>query len=342
MPTFDDIAKIAGVSKATVSLALSDSPKISMETKVKIRNIAKSIGYDISGMEGGKRQRNRSIGILYIGHTADYEKDFFRDSLIGITEDATNKGYDVVFIGGHLQKNINEAAEVIAEKVMQSGVEGVVVISSIPNLKGFKKLQEMHFPMVFIGNRKVDGSDKNVYNVSSDHYSGGKMAAEYLFDQLKHTRIALICRPNMPHWELDRVNGFFSYLRNSGLADIENNMVMVSERYTADDENWGKLDRLQPTAVFAVNASLGISVLHHLRATQKRIPEDVSVVVFDDFASFPYENPPITAIKQNKEALGSLAVKVLTDLLEKSKCPPRQMLISTELIERKSCAPAKH
>ncbi|TNJ64187.1 LacI family transcriptional regulator [Paenibacillus hemerocallicola] len=341
MPTFEDIAKIAGVSKATVSLSLSDSPKISMETKVKIRNIAKNIGYDLSGMEGGKWLRNRSIGILHVSHNPDFEKDFFRDTLIGVTEDATNKGYDVVFIGSHMQKNINDTSEDIAEKVMQSGVEGVVVISSIPNLKGFGKLQDMHFPMVFVGNRKVDGSARQIFNVCSDHYSGGKMAAEYLFDDLKHTRIALVGRHNMPHWEQDRANGFFSHLRNSGLADIENDKVLVSERYKPDDEGWTKLSRIEPTAIFAVNASIGISVLHYLRSVQKRIPQDVSVIVFDDFASFPYEHPPVTVIKQNKEALGSLAVKVLTDLLEKSKYPPRQMLISTELIERESCAAAQ-
>ncbi|MEF3306810.1 LacI family DNA-binding transcriptional regulator [Paenibacillus sp. GYB003] len=341
MPTFEDIAKIAGVSKATVSLALSDSAKISLETKVKIRNIAKSIGYNLSGAEGSKWLRNKSIGILYVSNIPDFEKDFFRDTLIGVTEDAANTGYDVVFIGSHMPKSAEDMTEDIADKVVQSGVEGVIVISSIPNLKGFGKLQQMHFPMVFVGNRKVDGSARNIFNVCSDHYNGGKMAAEYLLDDLGHTRISLVGRVHMPHWEQDRLNGFFSYLRNSGLTDIENDKVLVSERYNPDDEGWNRLTRIQPSAIFAANAGIGISVLHYLRAVGRRIPEDVSLIVFDDFASFPYENPPITVIKQNKEALGSLAVKLLLDLLEKSKIPPRQMLISTELIERQSCAPAR-
>lgn len=340
MPTFEDIAKIAGVSKATVSLSLSDSPKISMETKIKIRNIAKTIGYDLSGMEGGKWARNRSIGILHVTRLPDFEKDFFRDVLIGVSEDAAKKGYDVVFVGGHVQQSDDDNSDELAEKVVQSGVEGVIVISSMPQLKGFGKLRDMHFPMVFIGNRKVDGSARHIFNVCSDHYSGGKLAAEYLHDDLGHTRIALVGRQTMPHWELDRANGFFSYLRHAGLSGMEENQVLVAERYKPEDEAWSKLDALRPTAVFALNASVGFSVLHHLRASRKRIPEDVSLLVFDDFASFPYEHPPVTVIKQNKEALGSLAVKVLTDLLEKSKYPPRQMLISTELIERESCAAA--
>lgn len=342
MPTFEDIAKIANVSKATVSLALSDSAKISLETKIKIRNIAKSIGYNLSGMEGGKWLRNKSIGILYVSHVPDFEKDFFRETLIGVTEDAANSGYDVVFIGSQMQKNAEEKAEEIADKVIQSGVEGVVVVSSIPNLKGFGKLQDMHFPMVFVGNRKVDGSGRHIFNVCSDHYNGGKRAAEYLLDDLGHTRIALVGRVNMPHWELDRANGFFSHLRNSGLTDIENGKTIISERYNPGDEGWAKLGQIDPTAIFALNASIGISVLHYLRSVGKRIPDDTSVIVFDDFASFPYENPPITVIKQDKEALGSLAVKLLIDLLEKSKIPPRQMLISTELIERNSCTAAQH
>lgn len=340
MPTFEDIAKIAGVSKATVSLALSDSSKISMETKIKVRNIARSIGYNLDGLEGGKWPRNRSIGILYVTHVPDFEKDFFRDTLIGVTEDASSKGYDVVFVGNHMQPNADDMADAIADKVMQSGVEGVIVISSIPNLKGFRKLQDMHFPMVFIGNRKVDGSGRHIFNVCSDHYNGGKLAAEYLHDDLGHTRIAVVGRLQMPHWEVDRVNGFFSHLRDAGLSDIEANKVLVSDRFNPEYEGWKRLEQIRPTAVFAVNANIGISVLHHLRSANKRIPEDVSVIVFDDFASFPYEHPPITVIKQNKEALGNLAVKVLTDLLENKKAPPRQLLISTELIVRQSCAAA--
>jgi len=336
MPTFEDIAKIAGVSKATVSLALSDSPKISLETKVKIRNIAKSIGYNLNAVEGGKWLRSRSIGILYLSENPDFEKEFFRDTLMGITEDSAHRGYDVVFIGIHTRQSEN-LAEDITEKVLRSGVEGIVVVSSIPNLSGLDKLIDMRFPMVCVGDRRVDGSVHQLFNVSSDNYNGGRMAAEYLLG-LGHTRICLVTGQHPPHWEIDRSNGFFLQLRNAGLTDVEKNAVSINSPFRREDECWTRLHELNPTAVFAVNAFVGISVLHYLRSAEKRIPDDVSVIVFDDFSSFPYENPPITVIKQDKEALGSLAVKVLIDLLENAKVPPRQLLISTQLIERSSCS----
>ncbi|MFK7692151.1 LacI family DNA-binding transcriptional regulator [Paenibacillus sp. HJGM_3] len=339
MPTYEDIAKIAGVSKATVSLALSDSAKISSNTKFKIRNIAKSIGYNIDKIESAKQIRNRSIGILYFSENPDFEKDFFRDTLLGISEDASNNGYDVVFIGIHwrIGEDFNDD---VADKVMRTGVEGIIVLSRTANLNGFGRLMEMRFPMVFVGDRKVVGFDNQLYNVCSDNYNGGRMAAEYLLG-LGHPDLALVSLHTPPHWELDRANGFFSQAKNAGLTDIETRSVQISDPFDPNDPSWAKLAELNPSAIFAINARAGISIIHHLRLAGKRIPDDVSLLVFDDFSAFPYENPPITVIKQDKEALGNLSAKVLIDLLENSKVPPKQMLISTQLIERQSCAPYK-
>lgn len=76
-------------------------------------------------MEGAKWLRNKSIGILYVSHVPDFEKDFFRDTLIGVTEDAADTNYDVVFIGSHMQQHVNDTSEDIADKVIQSGARGL-------------------------------------------------------------------------------------------------------------------------------------------------------------------------------------------------------------------------
>lgn len=338
MPTFEEIAKLAGVSKATVSLALSDSPKISLATKTKVRNIAKNIGYNFNALDPGKWSRTRSIGALYISEDPDHDKEFFKETLMGISEDAAKADYDIVFIGVHY-KNDEALNDEIADKVIRSGVEGIIVISSIANLKGFSKLIQLHFPMVFVGDRKVEGLEF-VHNVCSDNYNGGRMAAEYLLG-LGHTRISLVKLDHPPHWEIDRQNGFFSHLRNAGLTDVENNSITISRSVDHTDPSWRHLGEINPTAIFALSALVGLRVLQYVRSVGKQVPDDVSLIVFDDFSSFPYEDPPITVIKQDKGALGNLSVKILIDILENSKTPPKQMLISTQFIERSSCSAPK-
>lgn len=336
MPTYEDIAKIAGVSKATVSLALSDSAKISLETKTKIRNIAKNIGYAFPSAGAARWTRTCSIGILYISEHPSIGTDFFQETLMGISEDAAKANYDVVFIGIHFNKN-DKMADEIADKVVRSGVEGIIVVSSIPNLTGFSKLIEMHIPMVFIGDRKVQGLN-HVHSVASDNYNGGRMAAEFLL-HLGHKNIFLVMQNDPPHWELDRANGFYSALRGAGITNPEQKTLCITHHSDPLDEVWGALVGHCPTAMFAISSMISIRVLHYLRSAGKRVPDDVSLLAFDDFSSFRYEDPPITVIKQDKQALGNLATKIMIDYLENGKTPPKQMLISTQLVERSSCRP---
>ncbi|WP_248924455.1 LacI family DNA-binding transcriptional regulator [Paenibacillus hamazuiensis] len=338
MPTIQDIANIAGVSKATVSLALTDHPRISTETKIKIRNIAKEIGYTKGLIAGAEKARqNISIGIVYISDNQDFEKSFFRDTLMGISEEAARADHDVAIIGIHLASKENMEDQ-ITSKVIKSGVGGIIVITNNPKVTGFDKLLSMRFPMVFVGNRKVAGHGNPLHCVSSDHYNGGRMATEYLLG-LGHRSIALAIHREAPHWELERVDGYHAALRNAGLAADERQVIRIKSPFKAEDECWQQLERSDCTAIFAVNARVGITMLHALRHLGKKIPNDISLIVFDDFPSFSMEDPPITVIQQDKKSLGTLSAKLLVDILDNPNQSPRQVLISTQLQERSSCAP---
>ncbi|CAG7617989.1 LacI family DNA-binding transcriptional regulator [Paenibacillus allorhizosphaerae] len=337
MPTLQDIANIAGVSKATVSLALSDHPRISLETKHKIRHIAKEIGYAAGQPGNAAEAKTSSIGVVYVSDNQDYEHGFFRDTVMGICREASRYNYNVVMIGIHklYQGNI---VEDVADKVVKSGVEGIVVVSSIPNLQGFEKLIAMRFPMVFIGSRKVAGLTDPIHSVASDNYNGGRTAAEYLLE-LGHSNVAVVHGLHSPPWERERISGFYSALRSAGFQADEDQAIEVSNLLHPEAPCWSQLKQQSPTAVFATNVHVGMLMLHYLRECGFRIPDDASLIVFDDSPSFPMENPPITVVRQDMKSLGVLSAKRLFDLLESSDPLPNQILISAQLIERSSCAP---
>lgn len=341
MPSMDDIAKVAGVSKATVSLALNDHTRISDETKQKIKAIAKEIGYvqrPVTPKATAARVRRKpgtAIGVLYIGEGQGIAQ-FFRETLSGISEYASRSGVPVVMIGMFAVNETTDAAEVY-DKVIDAGVSGIIVVSASAKLYGLELLADRQFPMVFVGNRRLADRETALHCVSSDNYDGGVIATEYLL-RLGHRRIAVLMGKQSLPWEHDRANGFFSAMRQAGAAADEGWLMQVSAHYDPEDAAWGQLARLQPTALMATNMILGHMALSHCRAIGKSVPEEMSILVFDDTDFFPLEQPPVTVIRQDLESLGTVAAEMLLELIAQPEQPARQLLLPVELVTRASCA----
>lgn len=343
MPSMDDIAKLAGVSKATVSLALASHPRISEETRKKVRTIAAQIGYvqrtiaAKSASSKPARKQEAAIGVLYMGSNQADVQGFFRDTLTGISEEASRRQANAVIIGISSYGEEADDREVY-EKVIHSGVAGVIVVSGTPRVYGLDLLVERRFPMVFVGSRRLADREVPVHSVSSDNFDGGVIATERLL-KLGHRNMAVMVGPDPQLSEIDRLNGFFSALRSAGIPASDERIVKVAGKLDLEEDGWRQLRRLEPTAVLATNMILGHMALQYYRLLEKNVPEDVSLIVFDDTAFFPLENPPITVIKQDMKALGTLSTEMLFDLLDQPGQPPRQLLIPVQLVERASCAP---
>lgn len=341
MPSMNDIAKIVGVSKATVSLALAGHPRISEETKAKVKEAALQIGYGSApsqaAVPGEHRKERLTIGVLYVGANQSSTNGFFRDTLTGICNEGSMRQAHVVMIG---MKNTGDEAEAeeVYDKVMESGASGIIVISGTAKLYGLNGLAARRFPMVFVGSRRLADSDSPLNSVSSDNFEGGVIATEHMVRH-GHRKLAVVTGAQPLPWQTDRLNGFFSALRAAGIYAGEEAIIRIANPANPADEGWAALDDLGATAVFTTNSMLGHMALRHFRMTDRRVPEDVSLIAFDDTAFFPLENPPVTVVKQDMEALGTLSVKMLIDLIDNPDQPPRQILIPTCLIERSSCTP---
>ncbi|MDF2720804.1 MAG: transcriptional regulator, LacI family [Paenibacillus sp.] len=334
MPTLQDIANIVGVSSATVSLALSNNPRISDEMKAKVRKTAIEIGYKKVPKWGddvlsNPNTRSRSIGVLYLGsNPQNMNQGFFKDGLMGVCQEAARIDRTVVMLGIQATEQIVDPDELF-DQVTRSGAEGIIVVSTAQNLYGLDKLLGHGFPMVFIGNRTLADRKERLHTVATDLQDAKRTGLDYLIE-LGHKRIAvLMAESNLSQWSRE-------WPQYEG-AEITT--FIVSAPFDPTGEDWNELKNYGATAIFAANVPLGHAAMNFLRAIGKSVPEQVSLISYDDAPSYPYENPPITAVKQNMESIGRQSTKMLCELLETPGQSPTQVMLPTQLVVRKSCAP---
>jgi len=335
MATLNDIAKLAGVSKASVSLALSDHPRISEETKLKIRKIADEIGYAPAKNRGiVAKSVNRSIGILFFHSSVENSGEFFRDTIMGITDASYRLDYNAVLL--RVPEQRNEPSEGVVQLLRRSGVDGAIVISPSPDVYGLEEVLESGFPLVFIGKRSIPGIEPHF--VASDNHGGGKSATQYLID-LGHREIGIAIPPKdvIFPWEEDRIDGYFSALRQADIPIRDELIFTVASPFSPQDAGWNAFGRSRMTALFAITPHTGLSVMQRLHQSNKTIPRDLSLIVFDNFA-YSIEQPPITVMKQDMEALGKQAVKLLAEIMDHPDSAPKQLLLPTQLVANASCS----
>lgn len=327
MITIQDIAKLAGVSKATVSLALSNHPRISRETKQRIRAIAEQRGYIPNrNAVGLSKSTSRSIGILFMFDEG--LGDFFRDTIMGICQDALKVDYNVVLIGISAQQQLS-----IKDKVMRSGVEGVIVISFKVVLNGLSDLMKMNFPMVFIGKRYVEGMEEaRMFSVASDHFGGGAKAAEHMLSK-GHTNIVVATPEEIKPWDDEKIAGFLSVVRRNGVFAKEP-IIRIASPYRDGDACWGELEQSGADGIYATMPNVGLAILQYFQNRAVTVPEDVTLTVFDNSSTTSLENLPLTIIKQDLKTMGKIALKMLLDLFDQSESTQSHILVSESLIER--------
>lgn len=340
MPTINDIAKLANVSKATVSLALSGDPRISVETRQKIEKIAEGLGYIPNRMARGlSRSKSQMVGALFYGEFTASMEDLFSDTLMGITHEALRLGYNVVLLG--FSHHAQDGQTDWTEQVIRSGVDGLIVISVYTTLHGFDKLFAMRFPIVLVGRRDVTGTALQQLNfVATDQFGAGRMAAEYLL-RLGHRELAVVSTAAHSLWMEERILGFFSADRGMLTQLNERVLILSSGGDASDPAEIVDILNCGCTAFFAISPEAGLRLLHSLQQTGVQVPQEVSLLVYDDFSSAPLQRPPITVIKQDMKALGQMAFTRLLELCLAPDSGARQLLISALLVERSSCGPLK-
>lgn len=323
-----DIARAAGVSHSTVSRALRNSPLVNPETAAYIRQLAQEMGYIPNVIaQSLVTQRTYTIGVIVTSIS-----DPFVDRIVeGIEDIATQEGYSVFLSSSHADPGREIA---VVESFHRRRVDGMIVIASRVGSLYAERLQELQVPIVLINNQ-ADG--EYIYSVRVDDQRGAQVAVEHLL-ALGHRRVGYVGCHFRPPSNRRRLEGYRQALQKAGLSYAPE---LVLHPQTFSDLENGRV-ALEPlvaagaTAVFCYNDRTAIGLLTRARELGVRVPEDLSVVGFDDIEPSWYVNPSLTTVRQPRYEMGRAAMEMVLALLAGEEVSDR--LFPCELIVRESTA----
>ncbi|MBT4711530.1 MAG: LacI family DNA-binding transcriptional regulator [Alphaproteobacteria bacterium] len=327
--TMADIARIAGVSTATVSRALANPAVVTAETREKIDRAVADADYRVNTLARNLRKmETRTILVI----VPDIANPFFSDIFRGIEEVAHENGF-VAVIGNTEVDPEREAA--YANMARERRADGLLLLDGkLPAwASGASALGGVPFVMAC---EYVDGPD--ICLVRTDNYDAAKLAVAHLAE-LGHRRIAHIAGPLDRSISQDRMRGYHDGLAEAGLDD---DPALIFEGDFGLDSGTAAIPTLmlgKPTAIFTSNDEMAMGAIQGLRAMGLGVPEDVSVVGFDDIRFAGAYNPPLTTVAQPRYEIGRLATEMLMQLLSGHELGQRQRVLNSSLVIRESSAP---
>lgn len=330
--TIKDIAAAAGVSPSTVSLVLNDRPsRIAEETKERIKKTAKELGYaPNSAAVLLKTNRSYSLGLLI----PDIRNDYYAKYAKGMEEACQKKDW-TTFLCTTNNNPLKERQYI--DTFHAKNVDGLAIVTTPSNQSE-----------LFLGNRDLiisygipvvqmdmTGYRKPVNAVMSDHFKGGYMATKHLLS-LGHRKIAFITSPKFMEGSVSRIKGCQKALEDAGLSWDSSLTFEGNYTYDAGARAIDNLISQDFTAVFAFNDLMAYGVYNSLEKYNLRIPDDVSVVGYDDNFTSSIINPPLTTVHQPIYEMGKAAAEILIHAAEHPDCEPVVKEFDLQLIVRKS------
>jgi DNA-binding LacI/PurR family transcriptional regulator len=328
--TIADIARLAGVSKSTVSRALNDSPLIGDETKERIQAIAKKHNFRIN-IPARQLSLKQSHTIAFVTHA--YHKEFSVADLFGLeimggaASGLSENGYDMLVV--HVDPRETEWAHVYLDT---GRVDGFILMTSTRKSDHIQELVAMEAPFIVWGPPKPG---MTYCSVSGDNQCGGRLATEYLI-QSGRQRIAFL---GGPEEELEVQYRFAGYKRAYQEAGRDIDPALLAHGDFTDVSGAAAMSQLLEQApdldaVFVNSDLMAVEAMNALREHERRIPDDVAVVGYDDLSIAANCNPPLTTIRQNVPLAGKLLAQNLLQYLHTGVVTNTSMPV--ELIVRQS------
>ncbi|MBB3860730.1 DNA-binding LacI/PurR family transcriptional regulator [Novosphingobium hassiacum] len=326
--TLADLAKIAGVSVATVSRSLAGNTVIAEATRTRIVALAQEHGFQVNQAARNLRlKRTGAIGVvLPLGHEAEQHlSDPFFMSLLGPLADAiADRGHDLL-----LSRVIPNDDRWLDAIVDGGRVDGLIVIGQSNQIEVIERVARRYRPMIVWG---AGTPGRAQLTVGTDNVAGGRMAAEHLLAQGR-TRLAFFGNTDVPEFAA-RYDGFEQALRQagSGKATLLPVHLTSESSYSAIEDYLG--GHPSPDGIVAASDVIAMSALRALAVHGKRVPQDVSVVGYDDVLLATHTTPPLTTVRQDVARGAKLMVDMLFRRMEGGEV--QSVAMQPELILRGS------
>ena len=331
--TIKDVARESGVNISTVSRALNDEYGVHPKTREHVLAVATRLKYRPNRVARGLvTGRSNTLGLV----VSDIRNPFFAEVARGAEDAARAGGCDLVLCNSDLDAGKQMQ---YVHSLLEKRVDGILMNSvSVLNRAQQQDLTNCPVPIVLL-NRAA--SRKAFSTVSVDNVAGGALAADYLF-KLGHRAIAHITGPRHHGNLTERARGFLRAL--SGLGCPEPLVLYGQNSFQGGYELTREvLCRHAPvtagiTAIFAANDIMAFGAARAIYESGRRIPEDISLIGFDNLELSSVVHPPLTTIHQPKYEIGKAVVEILLRLADKkSDRTPEHRVLGVELIERQSC-----
>lgn len=330
MATINDIAKILGVSKSTVSKGLNNATDISEDMRIKIIETAAALGYTNKHMQ----ERNKKLCIIVENIEYNTPNQFGYDIIQGFKQMAEHDGWlvDVLTINKDFQRGIPYNVFMIQNNYVASFILGFTLLDT-----WMSEFKNSKIPAVLYDNF-IKGNPK-VASITCDCHDSFDEAVKHLVS-LGHKKIGLITGPLESYIIKARYNAYIDALRK---YNLEINEDFIGQSYYIADSTKENIQRMYDLGVTAVMFShdvRAISAITECMDRGIRIPKDMSLIGFDDLPMCAYTEPPLTTIRQDRFALGKAGYYALTCLLD--NLPIGSITLRAPLIVRGSTGPARN
>jgi LacI family transcriptional regulator len=337
--TIRELARVSGVSVGTVSRALNGYADVRPETRERIMRLARELDYTpAAAARSLVTQRSHVIGVFLEtgeGHP-DIQHPFFHEVVGGLKQRVGAAGFDLLLFASERPGN-GYGPHSYLKRARHHAVDGVALMGLTADDPEVRRLVRAELACVGI-DMEVDGPRAEI--VMSDNVAGARTAVEHLH-QLGHRRIATITGMLESRPGSDRLRGYRAAVQAAGLA-YRDEYVAYGDFYVESGRaGAARLLSLPepPTAIFAAADMMAIGAVSAAAELGLRVPQDVSIVGFDDIQLAPHLNPPLTTLRQDKFGLGVAAGEALIARINDEDARPPARTLPVELVVRGSTAP---
>jgi len=334
-PTIYDIARVANVSKSTVSRVLNNKDNISEESRIRVMKAIEELNYQPNKLARALTSSGfDAILVMSRSTKTTAGNTFFSEIIHSISTRSEAENFDVII---QTSRNSKDELKKCIEKIRGKMIKGILMLSSPANEDFFKELDKYKIPVVVIG--KVEGNYQHIYSVDTDNYNDSYQLVQHLINQ-GHTDIACLHSSLNYHVSIDRLEGYKKCLIDNGIPLRIDRMIdsgYTMEKAYETSESLLKSNDL-PTAIFAIDDLKVIGLYNTTAKLGISIPKDISIIGYNNGIFSPLFTPPLTGIEIPVMKLGEVATDLLFKHIKNQSANTDHIIVSTKLVERKSVA----
>ncbi|HEX4086669.1 MAG TPA: LacI family DNA-binding transcriptional regulator [Chthoniobacteraceae bacterium] len=324
------VAKRANCSIATVSNVINGKGRVGANTRKTVLKAVRELGYQPNSMGRSLRmRRTETLGLLFYPSCAQiFRNPFYAEVMEGLEETLLNTGYHLLLAGYEASVRSSE----VPDFVQRGKVDGMILMGAFPG-KIIHSFCELSTPLVLLDSN----AEWPVDSVVSDGFSAEVKIVSHLVEN-GHKEIVMLAY-NMEDYNIDlRIKGFLAGLEKNGLranaSSVIHHALAHEEIYTCLKARLNSPN--PPTAIVTVNDTLAIVTEEWLKKDGFRVPDQISIVGYDDDPFSANANPPLSTVRVNKKKLGEAGADLVLKRIETPDRPIAKLALPTELVIRKS------